>query len=207
MPTVAEELTARWGRLFSVIDDPEGARRVVGLRLRRPDARATASLHRLHVALRELAGDYGPRSVDLPGVPEEATHRYGQAFGAKVRFGRPAALLRLPAGVLSGHPSHSDFAWRVRHVLGQRLGSRSTALADVARTLAVHPRTLQRTLADEGLTFAEILDCVRRAEARTLLATDLPFAEISARLGFAEPAVLTRSCRRWWGATPSRLRR
>jgi AraC-like DNA-binding protein len=71
----------------------------------------------------------------------------------------------------------------------------------------MHPRTVQRALGDEGLAFAEILDCVRRERARGLLTgTDVPFAEVSARLGFAEPAVLTRCARRWWGQTPSQVR-
>jgi AraC-like DNA-binding protein len=81
------------------------------------------------------------------------------------------------------------------------------ALADVARVVAVHPRTLQKALGDEGLSFAEGLDCVRRERSRALLTgTDLPFTEISARLGFAEPAVLTRCARRWWARSPSQMR-
>jgi AraC-like DNA-binding protein len=43
-----------------------------------------------------------------------------------------------------------------------------------------------------------IVDCVRRQKARAdLLDTDLPLAGISGRLGFAEPAVLSRCARRW----------
>ncbi|MFG1610590.1 helix-turn-helix transcriptional regulator [Actinoplanes sp. NPDC049265] len=204
MSNVAEELTARCGPLFSIVDDPEGARRIVGLRLRGGTGSAAGTLLRLHHELRGLAGDYGLRSVHLPaGSPRS----YDQAFGVRVRFGRDAGLLRLPAGLLSGIPARSDFAWRVRQALTDRLGSRSTGLADVARVLAVHPRTLQRTLADEGLTYAEILDCVRRNRARDLLRdSDLPAAVISVRLGFADPAVFSRSCRRWFGRPPASLR-
>ena len=213
MPTVADELTARWGSRLSIVDDPDGARHVVGLRLHTGDPQAARRLLDLHRGIRRLAGpEYGPRSADLPGTPSGTPHSYGEAFGAKVRFRRSAALLRLPAGVLSGSPGHpaperSDLARRVRHLLTERLGHEPAALGDVARAIAVHPRTLQRTLADEGLSFAEILDCVRRERARSCLAgTDLPVTEISARLGFAEPGVLTRCCRRWWGVTPTRAR-
>ncbi|WP_250032618.1 helix-turn-helix transcriptional regulator [Paractinoplanes maris] len=187
---------------FSVVADPGGARHVVGLRLPDDVGRPVHALLALHHDLRRLRGDYGPRSVDLPGTPAAGTHGYSEAFGAKVRFGRPFAVLRVPAGVLSGQVERSGLAWRVRHALGDRLGVRSTALADVARMLAVHPRTIQRGLIDEGLTFAEILDCVRRERAEALLAgTDRPLAEIAAGLGFAEPAVLSRCARRWWGHT------
>jgi AraC-like DNA-binding protein len=212
MPNVAERLTAAWGRAFSVVEDPEGARQVVGLRVHADAGQAEHGLLAVHHALLRLAGDYGPRSVDLPAGPTRDEHQYSETFGAKVRFRRSQALLRLPAGVLAGaafRPAtdRSDLAWRVRSLLTERLGRESTALANVSRTIAVHPRTLQRSLADEGLSFGEILDCVRRQQARSyLLDTDLPLAEISARLGFAEQAVFSRCARRWWGAAPSRMR-
>ncbi|WP_051807406.1 helix-turn-helix transcriptional regulator [Actinoplanes subtropicus] len=206
MPTVVEELS---GAPFVLVHDPEGARQVVGLRLPggvRDPERALLALHR---RLRDLAGDYGPRSVDLPG-PAADVHGWTERFGAKVRPGRPAALLRLPAGVLSdkvGTVPRSTLAWRVRHALAERLGGPAATLGEVARSVAVHPRTLQRSLLDEGLTFAEILDCVRRERARAYLTgTDLPLTEISNRLGLAEPAVLSRCARRWWGRTPSQVR-
>jgi AraC-like DNA-binding protein len=273
MINVASELAAVSD--FSVVDDPLGARHVVGLRLPEGARRPGDTLLALHHGLRRLRGDYGPRSVELPGRPVGAPYPYLEAFGAKVRFGRPAALLRLPAGVLSGSADvhsgsagvlsgpagvhlgsagvlsgsagvhlgsagvlsgsagvlsgsagvlsgpagvlsgpagvpgveRSGLAWRVRHALTDRLGSRSTALPDVARAITVHPRTLQRSLLHEGLVFAEILDCVRRERAHALLTgTDLPLAEISARLGFAEPAVLSRCARRWWGHSASTRR-
>ncbi|MEV4349839.1 helix-turn-helix domain-containing protein [Actinoplanes sp. NPDC049596] len=104
--------------------------------------------------------------------------------------------------MLSGQVERSGLAWRVRHALSDRLGVRPTALPDVAQVIAVHPRTIQRGLIDEGLTFAEILDCVRRERADHLLtSTDLPLAEVATRLDFAEPAVLSRCARRWWGHT------
>lgn len=205
MPTIAEEIA---GAPVLLVDDPEGARHVVGLRLRRgaDPGRALLDLHR---RLRHLAGDYGLRSVDLPG-PVADLHRLDETFGAKVRPGRPSALLRVPAGVLSEQPGRvrrSTLAWQVRRALAAGLGGTGTTLPGIARTVAVHPRTLQRALLDEGLTFAEILDCVRREHARTYLTeTALPFTEISTRLGFAEPAVLSRCARRWWGRTPSQMR-
>ena len=199
-PTVTAQLAQVCD--FSVVADPRGARHVVGLRLPADTRQPADALLALHRGLRRLRGDYGPRSVDLPGAPAGGTHGYSEAFGAPVRFGRRSAMLRVPAGVLSGQGERSGLAWRVRQTLGDRLGVRPTALADVARVIAVHPRTIQRGLIDEGLSFAQILDCVRRERAHSLLSsTDLPLAEIAARLDFAEPAVLSRCARRWWGHT------
>ena len=197
------------GLPFVLADDPEGARHVVGMRPAPGTREPVAALLRLHRGLRQLAGDYGPRSVYLPS-PATDVHGWEEAFGARVRFGRPAALLRLPAGVLServGVVPRSALARQVRQALTERLGGGTATLQDIARTIPVHPRTLQRSLLDEGLTFTEILDCVRRERARAdLTGTDLPFATISVRLGFAEPAVLSRCARRWWGRSPSQMR-
>jgi AraC-like DNA-binding protein len=206
MPTVAEALAHA---PLSLVDDPEGARHVVGLRLHADAVAPSFALFRLHGQLRHLAGDYGPRSVDLPG-PVPDLRGWANAFGAKVRARRPAALLRLPAGVLSeqvGAVERSTLARQIRDVLSERLGVEAITLSDIARTIAVHPRTVQRGLLDEGLTFAEILDCVRRERAHHLLtATAVPVTAISTLLGFAEPAVLSRCARRWWGRTPSQVR-
>ena len=230
-PTVAKALDQATRALtfspagpgLSMTDDPDGARHVVVLRLPEdwyvsPVATDLALLS-LHRGIRFLTGgDYGPRSVELTHEPAIDPSRYTEAFGAAAHFGRPTAMLRIPAGVLSrgvvlpasprGTSERSATAWRVRDALSRRLGTESTGLADVAGVLAVHPRTLQRILADEGLTFGRILDCVRRERAREYLTTtDLPLTRITELLGLAEQAVLSRCARRWWGTNPVELRR
>ncbi|AGL13668.1 AraC family transcriptional regulator [Actinoplanes sp. N902-109] len=219
--TVADALGAATRRLLgsdvAIGQDPRGARRVVAVRpAGGPRTSAVAAdlvmlwLHRSVTALTD--GDYGPRSVELTRAPAADPARYTESFGAKVCFDRPVAVLRLPAGVLSRPVRHaagerSETAWRVRETLVRRLGAAPIGLADVARSLGVHPRTLQRTLVDEGLPFAEILDCVRRRKAyEHLTTTDLPLARVAAALGLSEPAVLVRCARRWWGTSPARLR-
>jgi AraC-like DNA-binding protein len=42
---------------------------------------------------------------------------------------------------------------------------------------------------------------------RYLARADLPLMVVTARLGYSETPVLTRVCRRWFGETPSELRR
>jgi AraC-like DNA-binding protein len=243
-PSVADALQCTSRYLFvhardlsvSLVDDPDGARGVLGLRYAfatggRPLPQGTnMTLLFVHRAVLFLvSGPYGLRSVDLPHQPVAPRARYEEAFGAPVRFGRPSALLRLPASLLARPLDGVDetvrrlalaflsrqspqplpaVAARVRAVLTQSLGTGSTELADVARVLAVHPRTLQRELAAEGQTFSGVLDAVRRSRARSYLTTtDLPLAQISHLLGFAEQAVLTRCARRWWGRSPSAVRR
>lgn len=243
-PSVADaiECTSRYlfvharGLNVSLVQDPEAARGVLGLRYSfgagvRPLPQATdMTMLFVHRAVTFLVGGrYGLRSVHLPHQPVAPRSRYEDAFGARVRFGRDCALLRVPSSLLSRPLDGVDAtvrqlalaflsgqspelgpvtAAKVRVVLDQCLGTGSTDLADVARILAVHPRTLQRQLAAEGESYASILDGVRRARARTYLTTtDMPLAQVSNLVGFAEQAVLTRCAQRWWGRTPTALRR
>jgi AraC-like DNA-binding protein len=219
----------------SLISDPDAAPGVVAVRYSfgpgvRPLPQATEmSIMFFHRAVRFLVhGDYGLRSVDLPHQPVSAVERYEEAFGAPVRFNRDAALLRASASLLGRTLDGVDdmlrtlalsylerqpratgpvITGRVRGILDQSLGTGSTELADIAKVMAVHPRTLQRQLAAEGTSFASILEGVRRNRARIYLTTtDMPLAQVCALLGFAEPAVLTHCARRWWGRTPTALR-
>jgi len=218
----------------SLIDDPDGVQGVVGVRYSfavhpLPQA-ADMTMAFVHRTLKfVVGGDYGLRTIDLPHEPIAPRDRYQGVFGARVRFNRPAALLRIPKGLLSRRLDGVDetlrtlamaflsrqarqpgpvMAGRVRAVLDQSLGTGSVELIDVAKVLAVHPRTLQRQLKAEGQSFASLLDDVRRAHARRYLTTtDMPLSQVGHLVGLSEPAVLTRCARRWWGRTPSLIRR
>jgi AraC-like DNA-binding protein len=78
----------------------------------------------------------------------------------------------------------------------------------VAKTIGLHPRTMQRRLSEEGTSFAAIVDEVRYELAQRFLGqAHVPLNRIAELLGYTEPSVFSRSCRRWFGATPSELRR
>ena len=92
-------------------------------------------------------------------------------------------------------------------VIQRSLGTGSTSYSDIAAAFALHPRTLQRLLRDEGTTFEQIKDDVRAELARGYLANeDLPMAQIAALLDYSEQSALSRSCRRWFGKPPRALR-
>lgn len=178
-----------------------------------------------------VGGRYGLRSVDLPYRPPAPASAYEEFFGAPVRVGRdvPAAVLRVPRE-LAGHALSGvndnlrrlalaflaeqspaverRLAPRARAVVHEALGTRPVDVGTVAALLDLHPRTLQRRLAQEGTTFGDVLDDVRRQVAlRLLTTTDLPLGQVAGMLGFAEQSALSRSARRWWGAPPSAVRR
>jgi len=80
---------------------------------------------------------------------------------------------------------------------------------DLARHLALHPRTLARRLDEVGLTpLALKRACALVGATRDLLETDLSLTTIAARHGYSDGAHLTRQVRQATGGfSPSELRR
>jgi AraC-like DNA-binding protein len=100
-------------------------------------------------------------------------------------------------------PMHAQ----VRGLIRQFVGTEDCSNERVAAELGLHPRTLHRRLRAEAKTFQEIKDEVRRDAALYYLQqTDLDLTHIAEKLGYAEHSVLTRSCIRWFSASPSQLR-
>jgi AraC-like DNA-binding protein len=124
---------------------------------------------------------------------------------------RDAVLL----GLLERHADAAVSPWsgsdavtdRVRRLLTSRLTDGEPAIESIARALAMSPRTLQRRLAGEGVTFQAVLDSVRREAAeRHLQGRALSIAEIAFLLGYSEPAAFHRAFQRWHGTTPQSFR-
>lgn len=217
------------------IPDPDGVAGVVGLihehidEPPRPQAadHALGLFHRIIAQLHE--GPYGLRAAHLPHPPIAPVARYTEFFGADVRFEHPAAVLRVPAGLLAAPLPGANRLLRditldylathftdpgrsvtdeVRLLLTRALGASRITIGAIARLLAMHPRTLQRRLAAESTTFEAILDDVRRdAALRLITETDVPLAQVTALVGLTEQSALSRAGRRWFGRSPRELRR
>jgi AraC-like DNA-binding protein len=77
----------------------------------------------------------------------------------------------------------------------------------VARALGCSRQTLYRRLKAEGLTFARLLDGLRRRLAlRFVREQGLPVKEAAWRLGFSDPAAFSRAFKRWTGTSPGAAR-
>lgn len=93
--------------------------------------------------------------------------------------------------------------------LRQLLMSLSTLRCDLsieaaAEAAGLHPRALQRRLAQEDTDFRTVLAQARHLRARELLAeADLTLTEIAFELGYSDLAHFSRAYRRWAGAPPS----
>jgi AraC-like DNA-binding protein len=176
-----------------------------------------------------IGSDFRPLSVHLPHDALAPEREYQRYFGCPVRFAEPYSGFLLRVADLS-RPLRSDTA--VHDVVQQYLrsitppASGTTVTASVrvlvrrllptgnldrdliAGHLSMHPRTLQRRLAAEGTTFADLVDAVRREEAeRYLRETDMYLGRLAGILGYSEQSVLTRACQRWFGTTGTRHRK
>lgn len=225
LPMHADGLRLRRG------PDPLGDPDVVALHLDRPGGAPApvqdANLGFLHRALSALTGaGTAPAGVLLAHRPDGGTQLHEAFFGAPVSVtGRcslrvPRSLFERPvpgadprvwagtgAVVACWAPQERTLPAQVRARVRTGLPHGRATLEEICRALAIEPRTLQRRLNGYGTTFGDLLDAERRDQARILLTgTDLPLHQISAHLGFADPATLSRAGRRWWGLAPGRIR-
>ena len=96
---------------------------------------------------------------------------------------------------------------RARAVINRCLADGICTHEYVASVVGLHPRTLQRRLREEGTTFEEIKDDVRREVAlRCLKQRNIPLVRVAEILGYSETSVLSRSCYRWFARSPRQLR-
>jgi AraC-like DNA-binding protein len=100
-------------------------------------------------------------------------------------------------------------SWRlaVENTLAPLLPHGQGRLSEVAARLGVTIRTLERRLAEEGVSFLDVLDDLRFELAkRYLQEPNLPISQIAWLLGYADPSAFTHSFRRWTGKPPKELR-
>ena len=77
----------------------------------------------------------------------------------------------------------------------------------VAKKLGMSERTMARRLAQEGVSFIEIVQELKATLARYYLEEGtMPVSKIAWLLGFEEPSSFSHACKRWTGKTPRELR-
>lgn len=120
--------------------------------------------------------------------------------------GRDAAALALAEKYLTDIGPELEVTDHVRDLVQRLLVVNHASLVAVAGAMSLHPRVLQRRLADSGTSFEDILDDVRLDLAWELSATGLQISQIATMLGYSEQSSYTRACRRWYGESPRQLR-
>jgi AraC-like DNA-binding protein len=101
-----------------------------------------------------------------------------------------------------------DFGGAVQRIVATLLPDGRPDIRLVSEVVRLSPRTLQRRLHAEGLTFAGVLARTRFTEALRML--DDPtrkVIDVALDLGYSDPAHFTRAFERWTGLTPREYRR
>jgi AraC-like DNA-binding protein len=109
-----------------------------------------------------------------------------------------SSLARIPR--LQSATDHARAAARAT------LGTGACTLETTARQLGLSARTLQRRLREEGTSFAELLDALRREMAAMYLEHGLSIADVAQRLDYSDATAFHHAFARWTGSSPKKLR-
>ncbi len=206
-------------------------RAAVGYTIYQPAAEATLQIYDVAIAvannvLQALYGpDWQPLEIALARTRPPDLEPYRKVFHAPLRFGAEQSAVVFPAAWLTRPVVDADprllqeslariaaiesmggvgIVDQVRRVLCNLLLRGEASMDDVAQIFAVHRRTMNRRLRENGATFRQLLDEVRRQRARQLLRdSDLPILTIAETLGYTDAPAFTRAFRRWSGTTPT----
>jgi AraC-like DNA-binding protein len=173
-------------------------------------------------------GKVRAREVWLTHEPVAPIPTYREYFGAQMRFGqRMSGLLfadsdldipipkadpqvyELATNFIEQRFPATDtvFTPRIRTLVERLLFEGNCTHSGVASMLGIHPRALQRRLRAEGESFEAIKDGVRREIAlRYLKDPSIPLIRVAKMLGYSETSALSRSCYRWFSASPRQVR-
>ncbi len=179
---------------------------------------------------RSLSGRaFTPLGVELRRVAPKDPAPFMRYFRVPVTFGAPldaltfdravtdarlltanAEIARANDAVAADHIARvesSRISPRVRRAITERLPQGEPDAAAIARLLGVSLRSLQRKLADEGTTFAGLLDDTRQSLGRDYLdAGRYSVSEITYLLGFSGVSSFSHAFKRWTGLSPSAYR-
>lgn len=88
------------------------------------------------------------------------------------------------------------------------LGVKGSDITHVSTALDIHPKKLQRLLKDEGTSFTDILDDVRKNIAsRLLIESDISMLRIAKMLDYSGSSPFIQAFRRWFSMSPTQYRK
>ena len=183
----------------------------------------------LHICRFNYGDVLDPVEVNLKRPKPDCAGRYLALFRCPVNFSATENSITLPLDTMdkplpSGNrhlaqmndrvlqsylkkQRQGQLTTQVRELIISHLPSGEVSKDEVASTLNLSSRTLQRKLQDEDTSFADILNETRHELAIRYIHDDsLPLIEVSYLLGFSDSAAFSRAFKRWTGKTPSGAR-
>ena len=108
--------------------------------------------------------------------------------------------------MIANQPS-PDLVEQVKRRVQLLLGSGDISVERVASPLNISPRHLRRKLSQEGTSYEQLVDEVRRETAIRMIGEgELSLTSIAYELGFLDPSSFTRAFRRWTNMSPTSFR-
>jgi len=162
-----------------------------------------------------------PREVWLQAQADRRIEELDLLAESLVRFGAPStgivisqSLLTSPVAPGSQRPAPatlpappSTFPESLREVIISCFPEGAVRIETVAKVVRLSVRTLQRKLADYGLTFSRLADHARfQFASRMLSAEGAKIIDVAFAVGYSDHAHFSRAFRRIAGVTPSRFR-
>ncbi|MDR0242099.1 MAG: AraC family transcriptional regulator [Burkholderia sp.] len=133
---------------------------------------------------------------------EDAARPFLTENVAMWQFFEPELQMRL-----SRLDAEASIRERVRGALLDMLPSGQSNIEDVSSRLAMSKRSLQRHLADESVSYQDVLNETRQELARYYLARSaISPSEISFLIGFRDTNSFLRAFKNWTGTTPGEYR-
>jgi AraC-like DNA-binding protein len=142
----------------------------------------------------ETAIAFDARYLDLPIVQNERTIK---------EFLRTA-----PENILVKYKNGSSLSARIRRRLRQFLPGEVPDFETLAGEMNMTAATMRRRLSEEGASYQEIKNQLRRDLAISYLShSNRSVMDIALELGFSERSAFHRAFRKWTGASPGEFRR
>jgi len=169
-------------------------------------------------------------AIELRCAQPDFCHDYQVMFSENLRFDRPRTrmifsadclglpikrsleelrrfLAHAPANILVKYRDPQSLASRIKQDLRQLPAEQWPETETLAQRLCMSASTLRRRLAEEGQTYQGLKDSVRKELAIAWLAEPaISFADIAARLGFADTSSFYKAFRKWSGSNPGHYR-
>jgi AraC-like DNA-binding protein len=157
--------------------------------------------------------------------PEHSV-KHEQVFAAPLYFSQQVNFLKFKSSLLQREAAHAehrlfevlekhlaevittqveedDLVTKVGNTIAQSLSNGVPSIDEVAATLFMTKRTLQRRLAAEGVLYNEFADGIRRKLAIQYVEnTKMPLTEVAFLLGYSHISAFSRAFRRWMGKSP-----
>ena len=176
--------------------------------------------------------DIAPVQVAFQHEPPRSLDGYHEAFGCPVLFNQPHNCMTYTTAALATRTAKADasihqflmarvneatngievstnrICEEVELLIQDALPSGIPSVVQVAEHMGMSNRTLTRRLAENGVTFRDLIKKTQEGVAKKLLkGTARSVAEIAFETGFSEQSAFNRAFKRWTGLSPIEYRK